>query len=107
MVSVRLCLDPVDFVIANKLGAIVLDDRIFIMANGLAAIMPNPVAFIVFHLNALILFGMQPDFFRAFFIFKAQRIGVGRATALARTRQNPGLSLVGGQIPWRHVALVV
>ena len=81
------------FIIVHCLGAVMFDQHRFIMINRLSAVMPDPVAFVVFDFDALVFFGVQPEFFRAFFVFKAQ-ICVGRIGPGSGADHDPGLGFI-------------
>ncbi|CAB3731102.1 hypothetical protein LMG24076_05455 [Trinickia soli] len=76
--------------------------RRLVPAYRLATVVTNGMRFVVLDLDALILLGMNPDFFLPALVFEADRVRVGRRAPFTRTREHATLRGVGRQCPrWR------
>lgn len=84
-----------------------LDVRGFVVIDGFAAIVADPMRFVVLDFDILILFGVEINLLRAFFVFEAQFVGIRGRTTLGRAGQNAGLRHIGRQRIGRHVVTVV
>jgi hypothetical protein len=96
-VSVRSTPMEIVLVVADGLGAVVLDLRGLVVVDGLRAVVADPVGLVLLDLDVLVLLGVDPQLLAARLVLEADRVGVAVAAALGRAREDARLRALAGR----------